>query len=273
MDTSKIKNFIIIILIIANVFLLTTELIDSANESESKRIATEELVRIFEARGISLPSNIDVFETSSQAVELTRDLEVELDMVQSLLGTSAVTEQGGNIYVYNAKYGQASFRGTGEFEILLNYGLVDGSRGVISAAETALEEMGFDISEDLEYTYDNEQHKVTAYCMYNGIEVYNASIECIFSGDNLMMISGKRVFDTKKTSESTEIVDMSTALIAFLNKISENGYVCTAILDISQAYEMTVSISGDCTLSQIWRVETDTGSYIMDVVSGKFEII
>lgn len=273
MDISKVKNFIIIILLVSNIFLLTTELIDDAQENEIKRAATADLVQIFEERGVSLPTDIDIYEQSVPSFELTRNQTSELTMVQSLLGDSTVSEQGGNIYVYNGKYGQAVFRGTGEFEILLNHGTVENRSNEVDTAVETLEKMGFTVGTTSNNSSDSEQHKVTMVCMYNGCDVYNASIECLFSGDNLIMITGKRFFDETLQSSDESSVNLATALLDFSSKMSENGVVCTEILAITQVYEMSVAVSGDCSLSPMWHIITDTGEFMTEVSTGKFVTI
>ena len=53
----------------------------------------------------------------------------------------------------------------------------------------------------------------------------------------------------------------------------EAGYVCTDILSISPGYAMSVTVSGDCILSPVWHIETDTGAYTLSAETGKLETI
>ena len=273
MDTSKIKNFIIIVLVLTNMFLVVTSAVESSKENEVKRAAAEQLVSLYENKGISLPEKLDIYASAPVGCDLTRDLLQEQKIVESILGPCSVSEQGGNIYAYSGSDGQASFRGTGEFEMLLNYGVANSNRGRIEAARDVLKKMGLTAGDYSNETQDGEQYTVTLDCVYDGGDVYNARVSFLFSGESLMIVSGKRVFDTCIDSSALETIDLGTALVRFLKESADNGYICTVVTDISAGYAMSVTVSGACILSPVWRIETDTGEYIMNAVSGRFETI
>ncbi|MGE4354497.1 MAG: hypothetical protein AB7D36_10500 [Oscillospiraceae bacterium] len=274
MDTSKIKNFIIIVLVLTNALLLVTYAVERVKGNEVKQAATQELIDLYEASGITLPDNLDIYGTAPNSCDLNRNLETERQMIEAILGKCSVSEQGGNIYAYTGENGQASFRGTGEFEMLLNYGVADSSHGRVEASKSVLKQIGMTPGSFSEETQDGEQYTVTLDCLYEGSEVYNARVNFLFSGDSLMIVSGKRVFDTKTDQASDEeAIDVGTALVRFLKESASKGYVCTAVTEISPGYAMSVTVSGDCILNPVWRIETDTGEYMLNAVTGRFETI
>jgi hypothetical protein len=62
-------------------------------------------------------------------LRLKRDLEAEQKMVEAILDLARYPNNGGNIYAIRAVTGRQSFRGTGEFEMLLTTGVADSSGG------------------------------------------------------------------------------------------------------------------------------------------------
>lgn len=273
MDTSKIKNYIIVLLVLVNVFLLGLNGVQASREATVRQAATKELIALYESQGISLPRGIDIFEAAPVGYVLTRDLTLEKKMVESVLGRCNTAEQSGNIYVYAGANGQASFRGTGDFEMLLNHNTVEASRGKLRAAEDVLKKMGITYVAYGEEIRDGEQYALTFNCEYRNGEVYNAQIRFLFSGDNLMMVSGKRIFDTRTSASETQSLDLGTALVGYLNEAAKQGYISTKVTGVSSGYTLSVNISGESVLNPVWRIETDTGSYMMNAVTGRFETL
>ena len=63
-------------------------------------------------------------------------------------------------------------------------------------------------------------------------------------------------------------ITVSTALISFFNGLNGLGDVCSRIDAIERGYMSTASLSGTMTLTPVWRITTDTGSYQLDTMSG-----
>ena len=273
METGKIKNFILMVLILTNLFLLGIFAVDKNTEREVERSAYAQLRTVYEQAGISLPEGLEIMQKAPAGVGLRRDLAAEKEMAEAVLGSCTVTEEGGNIYSYTGEKGYGQFRGNGDFNMLLNYGVVDGSRGKIKAARGLLEDMGIECGSYAQEEVDGKQTRVVLDCAYEGSEVYNARVEFLFSGDTLMIVNGSRVFDTKDHSSSAQTIDALTALIRFLNESVEKGQVYSSISSVSVGYTMSLDMSENCTLSPVWYIETDTGSHILNAASGKMESV
>jgi regulatory protein YycI of two-component signal transduction system YycFG len=273
MDTSKVKNYIIILLALVNLFLLSLILAEKQQEAEVRRTALRELQTLYEKSGVLLPAGLDISQTAPAGQGLTRDLAGERNMAESVLGRCTVAEQGGNIYVYSGPDGQGIFRGTGEFEMLLNFGAADTSRGKEQAARDIMKKMDIPCGSYVDTQVNGEQTIITLDGMFSGSEVYNARVSFRFSADSLMLVYGKRVFDTAVSTDRTQTIDAGTALVRFLSESTASGYVCTAVEGIASGYVMNVTVSGDCILDPVWHIETDTGDYTMNAETGRLETI
>jgi len=273
METAKIKNFILIVLVLANLFLLAIFGVEKSREYEVERQAYNQLQKLYEDAGISLPPALSVMEKAPMGRALARSLEGEREMIEKVLGKCSVTDRGGNIYIYTGKNGQAILRGGGEFDMLLGYGVANGSDGKVECAQELVEKLGLKCGGYVHEEIDGEQTTVTLSCMYDGSEVYNARISCLYSGDNLMIVKGMRFFETDMEINAAETIDAGTALVRFLKESVDKGIVCTSVTDIAAGYNMSGSGTEVCILSPVWYIETDAGSHVLNAETGKMENI
>lgn len=273
METGKIKNFIIIVLALANLFLLGIFVAEKSRQRELERNAYSQLSLLYEQAGVSLPVGLDIMETVSPGKSFSRDLNTELGMVEAVLGKCSVTDQGGSIYVYSGEKGSAKFHGTGEFNMNLDYGVVQAERNKAHAAAKLLEKMGMEPGECVLEEVDGQQTTVVLNCASGGSQVYNARVTMLFSGDTLMIVYGSRVFDTAAKSSDAPTLDAGTALVRFLRGSKEKGYVYSSVTGISAGYTLNVDMLESCALSPVWYIQTDAGSYILGAENGKLESI
>ena len=115
MDSIKVKNFIIIVLLIVNAILLSVFVTDTVRERGQASGAVDGAVSLLAENGIAVSADADLSERSLGVVALSRDTERERELVSSVLGDVTVTNLGGNILHYVGPKGEANFRGTGSF--------------------------------------------------------------------------------------------------------------------------------------------------------------
>ncbi len=267
---SKIKNLIIIILLLVNLFLLAMVLHDRIEASRTQRQALADVSAAFESSGIELTADVQWNEKLS-GCSISRDLSRESAMVKSVIGTSTVEDLGGNILLYVGANGEARFRGTGEFEIILTPRAIPVSGSPLDTAKDVLSDMGYKTDASLALVEnDADATTVTLLCRYRGNNVYNCSVSFVFTPDYLMMISGRRPLEWSADAESSEI-SAPTVLMRFLAEIRERGVVCSEVRGLELGYSMAASASGEGSLTPCWRIVTDTGQYYINAMTGKIE--
>lgn len=271
MDKSKLKNLIIILLVFVNLFLLVLAVsgIAQKNSAEKKRISA--LQAVLDEQGITLSDVSDLDVTCPDVIELERSVNKEKKMLSALIGSCTAEDLGGNIYIFSSEDGQARMRSTGDFEIALDTDVIPTDGDLISASETALRKLGISYDKDsLVIGQSNELDCVTATCKYNGFTVLNANITLYFSDSRLVLITGRRPPDVKDSSSDADSdLDAIAIILTFLENNHESGQVCSAILNVSTAYILDSATVGDCTLTPVWCIETDVGSFYFDGITGK----
>ena len=235
----------------------------------------EALETVLSERGITLSPGIKLPETVPSLLSLKRDMETEKHMLSALIGSCSVLDQGGNIFFYSGSDGDAKFRGTGEFEIKLNSGVISKGRDPAAAAKTALKKLGLESGDTQPLvTSDGIDTTVVLICSWDGTDIYNARVTFYFTADNLLIISGTRPLDTKSAVKSSaNYPDSVTILMNFLESIQQTGHICSEITELKIEYNMSSAVSGNCTLKPVWCITTNSGLYYIDAETGKAENI
>lgn len=273
MDKSKIKSFIILLLAIVNLFLLTIVFSNARTDRIAKDYRDTALRSVLESNGISMSKDILLPEKMLSSISLTRDLDKEHQMVSKLIGSCEVIDKGGNIMFYSGEDGQAIFRGTGAFEILLNSDSMLMGSNPINTCEAALNKLGIKyFSKSVEVINSGGNTSVIMECAFKKTRIYNAEIRFDFSGNRLLLIYGTHPLDVETTVQSPETYpDTATILMSFLQYVRETGEVCSEIESIDLGYFSTAVVSGSSSLRPIWCIETDSGKYFFDGRTGKPE--
>lgn len=274
MDKGKLKNIIIIILAVVNCFFAALVIVDAAESASYEKAAYSSLLQALENSGIKVSEETLQNTKPVPLCTFSRDLNREQRQVSSVIGASNASDQGGNIYMYYGKNGQACFRGTGEFEILMENDSVKTGSDPLPTAEDFMKKQGAELSAgSAKLKSDNGTIKVTALCSFKGRAIVNCAVDMTFSSKSLLLASGIKPLTDVKEDKSTQVIDTATTVMRLLDLLKNKGYACSEITGISHLYKMDVSAAGEGTLTPIWLFATDIGDFYINGVTGKEEII
>jgi hypothetical protein len=268
MDQGKIKNWILLVLLLLDLALGALLLAGAAERANYRRLGEESLFAVLRQRGLTPGEALELPDTSPKSWHLERSLQTEETLAARLLGTATARDQGGNIYTYTGENGTASFRGTGEFEIDFTRPL-DPGRNAGDLVLRTLERLGLDArEEDLSVQTAEEGQVYTALCRWQEAVVWNCRVRFTFTEAGLVRISGQRLFDTAG-EETDTAYSAYTAVLCFLD--SEFAGQAGTLEAILPGYTMSVPMSGSCTLQPVWVLETDAGRFQVNAVTGRTE--
>ena len=267
MDSRKIERILLLILALLNLFLLTVVLSDREQDRRSKAETAASLTALLEENGLTVTPGAFEIRSAPPKCTLTRDLEAERRLIRSMIGTNEAEDQGGNIYFYTGSRGKAQLRGSGEMDVIFDWGAVS-QRG--SAERTALRLLRRGGVKAAVVGQRGSEDSLTVCSMLDGIPVYNALLRFTFDSGYVSMISGTRIFDTA-VKEDAALLDSVSVLIRFVELIHDEGYICSRIDALEPGYLQTVTRSGEAALTPVWRVETDAGAFLIDAETGKAE--
>ena len=271
MDTRKLEHIIIIILALLNLFLLALVASDAVENRNSRRETEALLTEMLEASGIAVGPGAELIQTAPAGRVIERDMEQEEQRMYGLLGEHVSEDLGGSIWFYRSDSGQIIMRGTGEMDYLAESGAGRPARSPEAAARELFRRAGVEL-----YApggAPDTENDVTLCCTWGGFPVYNAALTFRFSGGRLGIVSGTLVFSRETAVSESAAMDSVSALVRFVELVKSEGMICSELRSLTPGYYMTVTVSGESTLTPVWRLTTDTGSVYVNAVNGKLETV
>ena len=268
MEWRKLKNIILIILLALNLALIGLiggpRLSAYARESQAQR----EAVLFLEQKGIGLAAELIPDGEGHQPLVARRDREAEGALARLLLGEDAIQEQqGGEVYRYVSGKGVIQFHSDGSFWAELVPGQFPIEQDGKSAALAVLQRLNFSGE-----TIDETEDSVTLrQCLEQGC-LFSQQVTVTWTEEGVAGIApGRRLYGTPVVDNGRKSIDRATALISFYNGLNRMGDVCSRIDRIEPRYISATSLNRVMTLTPVWRVTTDTGTYQLDLVGGALE--
>ena len=261
MESYRLKNIVILLLIVLNLFLALLVLHYHFQGARARRELLQELQSLFTASAISLSEDLDLEAEPLPALSLQRDLDAEAGIAALLLGETVDAEhQGGGIYAYNGQRGSVHFRSGGNFD----YAPI--GRAVEDPAafcQTFCETYGYRAAG----SFSGDSGTFTAIQYLDGHPIYNATVSFQFEGGMLTALSGAYVSAAGTASAPTSLTAVD-ALVQLLDYRNETGMVCNSIQDIAAVYELQSGPSAALQLVPKWRVTADAYQYYVDCTTG-----
>ncbi len=269
MEWSKVKNIIIVILLLFNGFLLVLVGARRSEAQQYEQKALAQAIQVLEENDIEasaerLVSAERLFPQSAQ-----RSVQDEERLAQALLGEEAAGEnRGGGLYTYQGSRGEVSFRAGGELSARL---AEDGrwqTDDLEDHAAGLLREMGLK-AELLEADGDGDTGTVVFRQTLDGAPLFSSRIVFSYREGRLTDISGTLLAAAEAAAEEGETLPLPTALLRFLDHVTASGDVCSVILSMEPGYRSAQSFSGTVYLTPVWLVTTNTADYYLNAVTGE----
>ena len=263
MNTARLKNIVILILLLANAFLLVLLFSRRAEENAAHERSVAQLTALLSADGIAFDSALlDGLPDTVLNVQPARDLAAEQALAEGIIGSVTSIDSGGGIYRYYSSDGLNSgsclIRSGGALEAAV-------SRAVDDPAEFCVP-LGYRTFDVLS---DGARTVVTASRFVGELEVCNASLIFTFSGSTLTTVTGTFLPPIDMSESGETALDAVTALVRFLDYRNASGAVCTGITWLSAGYLVQSTTSAPLQLVPVLRVDTDVYSYYVNIVSGE----
>jgi len=274
MDKGKLKNIIIIVLLLVN---LVFGIICIVNSVEKKLYISEvenSMVDALASSGITLTDKSVLKLNVVPVYSCTRDLSNEKSGIATIIGQTNVENLGGNVMMYKGKDGQACFRGTGDFEVLMENNTIKLNDKPVAQAVSIMKKLGTSVNPDTAVVNRDGNSgacEVGVLCTVNDYDIVNCRVDFTFSGQSLLLITGTRPLSTISERNDIETLDASTVIMRFLELLKNNGYVCKEINNIDYCYKFDVTSGDEGTLIPLWHFSTDIGDFYINGTTGKEE--
>lgn len=267
MEGSKLKNIVLLILVITNLFLGLLMAYQGYSSRQMKTQTLLDSIALLEERGIAVdPETIPQDDFSSPMV-LERDSQWERQVFTELLGAQTTVTQRGLVSYYESDLGRVEVRGDGAF--------------TATFVETAFPLNGEDLSRfgltilsrmelDAKVVSESED-TVEVVQLWDHSPVFSCAITLRYADNALVEMSGTRLVGTPTVDASRSTpLSIPTLLLRFRGGIIDSGDTCTAILSATQGYVMDAGSAGGgkVRLTPVLRLVTDTSPYLVDALTG-----
>lgn len=272
MPVSKIKNLILLILAVCTACLLALVVPQRMEQSRAEEEIHDRLEALYASYDIQLTRESLPKSVSLYAIELGAQESGAEQAAKALLGAGAAAESGSTRFsaVYSSGLGTCSVSLDGSFHAELT------GRDAVSDlrrdAEKLLAQMGF----SHEALSEAERvsagvYRIDAAQRILGVPVFSEGLHLTYVNGILTTVDG--VFYTGE-SQITRISESASnscadALVALLSSRDQLGWVGSSILRVQQGYRHTESASTSLRLAPVWIIETDTGTFQVNGLTGE----
>lgn len=260
MPASKLKNLIILILLLANVFLLALAVPSYLEERAQRETADSELAALFAQADVTL----------EQAIPPTLPLYLQEASCAPADNLAAVTALLGEQVVAEGQAYRTDYQGAGGTAYLRADGVFHAEPTAITASDTMLATERLLRAFGGEWTaLERSGETLSAACVLDGAPVLSHRVTFSWRGDTLASVSG-RLFApaTAHRLRQTQCCTARDALLDFLASRMELGWVGSRIESVSQGYVLTESAAASTVqIVPSWQIETDGGTFFVDGIT------
>ena len=269
MEWYRLKNIIILILLLLNGFLLV---LAAARLNEAARYDREALERTVEAlanRGVEVDPDGLSNPGSMPSLSLERDPEAEQKLARALLGEAVEADNlGGGLYLYRGALGEVSIRAGGELSAALADSPAWDAAGPENHAAALLKKMGVS-ARPLGADTQGNRTTVRFRQLWNKVPVFSCEVEFVYENGRLRTVQGTLLTAGQGTEEAGEFLSLPTALMRFLDGVTATGDVCSSIRSMEAGYRIVSQpLSGGVRLTAVWLVSSNTADYYLDGATG-----
>ena len=270
MEWSKLKNIIILILLLVNLFLLAMAGVQERDSVQYQEQAVADALTVLERNGIKVAPETVPGQMSLSSMTVQRDRQQEQNLAEALLGQCSVSDLGGGRYSYASSLGSAEFRSNGNFSVSFSNGipLAEGVGDETTHALAIAAKIGLSGTVAELIPSAEEGTGVVLYQTWQEIPVYSCRITMQYRDGALWSVSGQRLMGEPQTAGSQEkLISIPTVLMRSLNGINDLGDICSEILSLTPGYQMSNPAEGT-RMEPVWYVVTDTGAYQLNAITG-----
>ena len=269
MEWRRLKNIIILILVMLNGFLLVLVGLRRGEAAQYDRSALEYTVEVLAGRGIVVdPAGLSP-AGDLPSLSLERDLETERKLVRALLDEAVEADnRGGGLYLFQGALGEVSFRAGGGLSVILADSPAWDAAGPEDHAAALLNKMGIS-ARQLSTEIQDGRTSVRFRQLWNKVPVFSCEVEFVYENGRLRTVQGTLLTAGQGVEEAGEVLSVPTALMRFLDGVTATGDVCSSIRSMEAGYRVASQpLSGGVRLTAVWLVSSDTADYYLDGATG-----
>lgn len=269
MEGSKLKNIILTVLVITNLLLALLMVHQRLASRHLRQQTLRDAVALLQDQGISVDPDALPQDDFPAPMTVERDAQQEQEQFTRLLGDDTTLTQRGTVVYYQGPLGRAEVHSDGGFTVAFSPGAYPRPDQGEPPTEP-LRRLGF---QGLE-THRDDRSATYAQTVSDPDgktrPVYSCSVTLTYDAQGVTSLSGARLPGTPaRVSTGESPLSTATLLVRFRAGLIDSGDACTAILQAGQGYTLSADDNGVLRLTPVLRLETDTGLYLLNALTGE----
>lgn len=265
MPYSKVKNLLILILLLVNALLLCLVLPLHNERMEQQALERRKLEDLFSRNGVALSVGALPEERSLYTLEFSPDPEAALPAASALLGSEVFAQADSTPYLslYTSVSGRIEISRGGNLEARF-YGRKSAGN-VPEEVGALMDGMGLETAYISEPTRQSAGvYTVTAIQKLLDVPVFSSALIFTYRSGALTRLEGTAYFDATgiRRTDDAACASCADALVAFLGSRDALGWVGAEVREVRQGYlHVETASAAVVRLVPGWRVSTDTGAF------------
>ncbi len=272
MESAKLKNIVLTILIITNVLLLGLVIVQRMEGREQRRRAIQDAVDLLAQQGIAVRAE-DLPDGALPApMTLERSGAWEQEVFAALLGEDVTLTQRGLVSLYSGSLGAAEVRGDGGFSVSFTPGAYPLAQGEDTEAHAQRLAQRLGLDAQLSAREDDRVRLTQVYTSGSHVSfpIFSCAVTVEYRDGQAASMEGTHLPGTLTPDrQAGEPLSTETLLVRFRAGIIDSGDACTAIHAATQGYILSGDPNGALRLTPVLRLETDTNLYIVNALNGE----
>ncbi len=277
MQWTRVKNILILLMLVVNALLLAVFLLRQAGENSVRKNSAEDLVTVLKEQGVTiLPDSIPDDTRPLFTMEAARDEAFERAVALHLLKDATAEDQGGNIISYTGQNGTAVFRGGGNLELSLTQPFsTDAAGDAQQAAQQLLGRMGFNLSGAQVTCVQTEAgHTLEIRQSFDGLPAFNCRLTVLLNEENAMTsLSGRWTAGAPAQADTQASKTAAYALLKFVDTMRRAGTPVSSISVMEAGYVATNAAPGLIRLLPVWHIVASGADHYINALTGALEIV
>ncbi len=270
MDWAKAKTIIIALLLGVNIFLLVTYVVRENEARRDELTLRENIVTILNNQGVEVENSVlpqDSMEIRPSTIAVQTSAE---KVAARLFGEIEVSSQGEST-VYSSGRGNIMFL-RDSFSLVYEYGEeVADEAAARSVAEEVASKLSVSTSSDAFEISDVESgYTVRIPQVFSGVRIFGSDVEIKISKSGSVIGSGKFIGSGRLKPTQGKTFPASALMVKFAQGVRLRGIDRLKITKINYGYIANTPTRGVAPLVPILDIETDKGSFYVNMTDGSF---
>lgn len=255
MAASKLKNLILIVLLLVNVFLMSIVIPSQLTQRQQRKAADDRLAALFSDAGIAIGNDSIPARKAQQELRLVCGEETRTAAAQGLLGEQTQQEENVGGLIYSADGGYIRFLDT-----QFSASIVTEAENPEQTAAALAEKLGITVHAVHSHG-EGDATVCTVVPQMMGFPVFSAPVSVRFEAEGRVLLDGTLLVESAlKRTQNTDTCTARDALVAFLDSRLDIGWLGSEITAVTQGWQAD-SRSG--LLQPAWMIATDAGNYLV----------